>query len=505
MYLKSITLHNFRCFDDLTLELHPRLTVLIAENAGGKTSVLDAIAIALAPLLKAFSSAAQRIGGDDDPLPHFKDTDFRLISPPKGKGSVSWIPAREASLTITTTDGLSWTVARNSTDPSQGHHDDIAVPPSLAALAASQDQLIRDGRDWLLPVVAYYGANRGTFEIPERIRETKVAYDFPTAAFVGALNPQTDFKEILKWFDAAEAAELRAFRDFGQSGDPEVGPEPNPALDCVRGTLSILLGNKYSNPRLNERRKLVVDSNPDSLPQCPDQGDLFPRSPVLQVSQLSQGYQSMLALGMDFARRMATANPGFDPFEQLPDSTFTCHPAIRSFMGQYPPSNINDNVGEPCWAPAIMLIDEIDLHLHPSWQQRVLPDLMRAFPATQFIVTTHSPQVLTTVKRENIRMLAKTPSGKWQARMPDRNPYAHANSVALESVMGGQAYPPSTTLDQLREYQRLVGSDEHDSPRAIELRRILEGEWGQSDPELAVMDITIRKNETLRKLRSQKP
>src|SRR5207253_4688340 len=59
----------------------------------------------------------------------------------------------------------------------------------------------------------------------------------------------------------------------------------------------------------------------------------------------------------------------------------------------------------PLMATAIMLVDEIDLHLHPSWQQRVLGDLLRTFPATQFIVTTHSPQVLTSVDASCIRVL----------------------------------------------------------------------------------------------------
>jgi predicted ATP-binding protein involved in virulence len=487
MHLKSITLHNFRCFDDLSLELHPRLTVLVAENGGGKTTILDAIAIALAPLLKAFSSAAQRIGGEDDPLPSFKDTDFRLVSPPKGKGSVSWIPAREASVSITTTDGLSWTVERSSTDPSQGHQDDIAVPPSIAAFAASQDQLIRDGKEWLLPVVAYYGANRGTFEIPERIRETKVAYDFPTAAFVGALNPQTDFKEILKWFDATEAAELRAIRDTVHTTDPESWPEEHPALGCVRGTLSILLGDKYSNPRLNERRKLVVDSNPDSLPQSQDQGDLFPRSPVLQVSQLSQGYQSMLALGMDFARRMATANPSFESVEQLPDGTFTCPPAIRSFIEKYPPSDKADTtVHQPCWAPAIMLIDEIDLHLHPSWQQRVLPDLMRAFPATQFIVTTHSPQVVSTVPSDCLVIIKE---GK-DFEAPEGTDGAEAQRV-LENVFQVPRRPDTEMARALDQYMRLVDERKWDSPDALELRAKLD-QWSKGqEPRLLEADLQI--------------
>jgi predicted ATP-binding protein involved in virulence len=492
MHLKSITLHNFRCFDDLSLELHPRLTVLVAENGGGKTSILDAIAIAIAPLLKAFSSAAQRIGGEDDPLPQFKDTDFRLVSPPKGKGSVSWIPAREASVSITTTDGLSWTVEKSSTDPSQGHQDDIAVPPSIAAFAASQDQLIRDGKEWLLPVVAYYGANRGTFEIPERIRETKIAYDFPTAAFVGALNPQTDFKEILKWFDATEAAELRAMRDAGNKFDREAGSDEHPALGCVRGTLSILLGDKYSNPRLNERRKLVVDSSPELLPQC-DQDDFFPRSPVIQVSQLSQGYQSMLALGMDFARRMATANPSFDSFVQLPDGARTYHRAIQLFIEKYPPSdNADTTVHNPCWAPAIMLIDEIDLHLHPSWQQRVLLDLMRAFPTTQFIVTTHSPQVLTTVKRENIRIVARYEKGLWRAEKPTEETKGVESSSAMNDVMGVNQIPCVPEAAWRNEYTALIEEGIHDSPEGTSLRDKLVALYGVQHSIILDFDRLIR-------------
>jgi hypothetical protein len=101
-------------------------------------------------------------------------------------------------------------------------------------------------------------------------------------------------------------------------------------------------------------------------------------------------------------------------------------------------------------------------------------------------------------------MLVQKTSDEWEAHIPERNPYAHANSVALETVMGGHAYPPNDTVDMLREYQRLVGNDQHDAPRALELRAALEDEWGKTDPELALMDVTIRKNETLRKLRSQK-
>jgi predicted ATP-binding protein involved in virulence len=81
----------------------------------------------------------------------------------------------------------------------------------------------------------------------------------------------------------------------------------------------------------------------------------------------------MLALVMNLARRMLQANPQREK------------KALES--------------------EAIVLIDEVDLHLHPKWQQRVLIDLMAIFPNTQFIVTTHSPQVLTTIKPEHIILL----------------------------------------------------------------------------------------------------
>jgi predicted ATP-binding protein involved in virulence len=64
------------------------------------------------------------------------------------------------------------------------------------------------------------------------------------------------------------------------------------------------------------------------------------------------------------------------------------------------------------------MIDEVDMHLHPEWQQLVLQALQDAFPLIQFIVTTHSPQVLTTVKRENIRILTQHPDGLWSASVP---------------------------------------------------------------------------------------
>ena len=74
-------------------------------------------------------------------------------------------------------------------------------------------------------------------------------------------------------------------------------------------------------------------------------------------------------------------------------------------------------LGQVCTeTDGIVLIDEVDLHLHPTWQQQILKDLTEIFPKVQFIVTTHAPAVISTVKSENVIMLdageAYEPSGE---------------------------------------------------------------------------------------------
>lgn len=91
---------------------------------------------------------------------------------------------------------------------------------------------------------------------------------------------------------------------------------------------------------------------------------------TLNIMQLSDGYKTLLSLVVDLASRMALANP---------------------------------QMANPLEAPAIVLIDEIDLHLHPEWQRRVAGDLLSTFPNAQFILTTHSPYVVASINNHLMR------------------------------------------------------------------------------------------------------
>ncbi len=123
--------------------------------------------------------------------------------------------------------------------------------------------------------------------------------------------------------------------------------------------------------------------------------------------------------------------------------------------------------------PGIVLIDEVDMHLHPEWQQVVLQNLTQAFPAVQFIVTTHSPQVLTTVARENIRILEQDEFGT-RARMPDFSPLAHESGDALAKIMGTHREPPLPLQDSIRQFEQLVRAGQEQTPQAQALRTTLD-------------------------------
>ena len=191
-----------------------------------------------------------------------------------------------------------------------------------------------------------------------------------------------------------------------------------------------------------------------------------PEDEKLDLEQLSGGYRAVLALTADLAWRMTRGNPHID---------------------------------NPLLSEAIVLIDEVELHLHPSWQQRILDDLMRTFPNTQFIVTTHSPQVLTTVEPEHIVELCLDDDGRIAAGSAVAATFGAEAGDVLASVMGVSERPENRFTETLDRYRRLVGEGEGDSPEGLDLRRRLES-MSPHDPALARADLEIRQRKLFKRM-----
>ena len=171
---------------------------------------------------------------------------------------------------------------------------------------------------------------------------------------------------------------------------------------------------------------------------------LIDRSAVpLPVAQLSDGERGTLSMVLDLTRRLAQANP-----------------------------TMKDPAAE---AEAVVLIDEIELHLHPTWQRRIIKNLTDTFPKCQFIATTHSPQIIGEVEHDQIQIMA---NGEVY---PPTHSYGVDSSRVLEEIM--DAYPRAENIAVLlNEISGTIRDDRYDDAR--ELLHDLSSRLGENDPEV---------------------
>ena len=258
------------------------------------------------------------------------------------------------------------------------------------------------------------------------------------SAFEGNFERTIDYATTLSWFNNLDADEARAMRDSGQKTEI-------PELKAVREALSKALLGQYERPRMQGTPpELIINEKGTDR--------------AYKVSQLSDGYRAMLALVMDLARRMAQAHGAGSPPGESPLNS-----------------------------PAIVLIDEVELHLHPSWQQTVLTTLMEIFPNTQFIVTTHSPQVLTSIPARYIRILS---DGK--AYPVNEQTQGTEASRLLKLIFGVDPRPQNLGIVQaLNDYTKLVYEEQWDTPEAEVLREKLADHYGSDEPKLMELDLHI--------------
>ena len=458
MKLAKIDITYFRCFESLAVKLHPDINVFVGANGAGKSSILDAIAIALYEIVAANGGGgkSQRktqgaallptdIYLDDPSVLDFFSSSKSFVQ--VGAGVTNYYPVED--FTGKTPDGseslLEWTELIEYRPPAMFIYDTSAservselhryVKTLWLEIRKSPQALIP------LPVVAYYRATRRMGGMPELgdIFKLDLARD---KAFVSALDAAANFTAMCQWFYLRENAELRANVN-AQNGDSKEFAD----LRAVRQALKLTIEGL---------ERVYFDGSPPRLMVEIRQFEGSLRS--FELAQLSDGYRNLLALVLDFARRLAQANP---------------------------------NWPNPLEAPGILMIDEIELHLHPRWQQKVIPALRAAFPNTQLIVSTHSPAVLTTVRREHIKLLGA--DHQFEQIPDDVGTYGADNSRVLAEVFGADSRPGNIeTVKKLRAYLQLIEMRQHDTDEATNLRNELESALGTSDPDLLRADLRVK-------------
>ncbi|MEC4814450.1 MAG: AAA family ATPase [Scytonema sp. PMC 1069.18] len=464
MKVKRLTINSFRGIGDLTLDFNTTgPTVLIGVNGVGKSSILDCLAILLSQMTGRIQNSLYSIRSlsEQDVTNGSKETQIEIAVCLKEGEELTWSlsearaedPSSQSAASRLEALKLLADISQqrlqnlqqrpsNSTiqalqvlldEYKQMEADAVSKDPLTEAVDNINSQLTADEKA-NIPLAIYYPVNRAVLDMPLEISDEHLftqrnAYD---QALTGG---RIDFKGFFEWFRNREDLENELRRDNVGYRDTQ--------LEAVRRAVSSL------QPDFSDLR---VERSPLRMTVKKQGRELI-------VNQLSDGEKCLLALVGDLARRLAIANPGKE---------------------------------DPLQGDGVVLIDEIELHLHPKWQREMIPALTRTFPNCQFIVTTHSPQVVSHVKADSIYLLEATADGI-VAEQPESSFGRDTNSI-LEDIMG-VAERPQEIKEGLRDLFILI--DQGNLDRAKQLRQNLADEIGEDDPEFVRADVLIRRKEIL--------
>ena len=440
MHIQKVIIKNFRCFEHLEVNLDPDINIFVGNNGSGKSALLDGIAAAMYPYVRLIQEKVNKEYNYKEESPV-----LQRDLPAKQEGSKR---KTQTDFNILATDFPHWTITYEK-QPTDNDNERIAVdfgyPPyikeefkKLYYAIENQCDIIKNEPKSELSIIAYYKSNRHLTNIGDLENIPNKSFD-RFDALNNAFDSTAKFTDLANWFFVREYEELREGKRQGN-----INFELSD-LKQVRNAISTIIA---PNARVYfsgaTSAKLMVEWTMETGEKR-----------ELLLSQLSAGYRNMLALVMDFARRLAQANPDME---------------------------------NPLAAEAILMIDELDLHLHPTWQQKIIPDLKKVFPNTQIIATTHSPEVVTTVKQNQVKILED-----YQIKECPSPTKGMKSSDIVRYVLGLSDLRPDT--EESRTLTRLFEAiDNGQLEEAKRLRQELQ-HWESFDPDMTRADMQIRKLE----------
>lgn len=318
----------------------------------------------------------------------------------------------------------------------------------LAEIGKQLMDNVRELQSVALPLIAYYGSGR-LWNAHKNMSRKAVLSTSRTMGYEDCTSSASSFTQVQQWMTKATYAVLQQ-----QEMDAYQGYKLADQLKGIQNTVDRMLQNEgWSGFHFSVQHEELAMTHAELG--------------VLPVSMLSDGVRAMVSLVADMAWRCSKLNPQMGSEAQQQTE-------------------------------GIVFIDEVDMHLHPEWQQTVIKSLRAAFPKIQFIVTTHSPQVLSTIRRENIRVIQTQPDGFATAEPPMARTYGEPSGDVLHSVMAVDPQPPVDEKQQLQRLTELVDQGLHEQLEAIELTKTLSATLGEQHPQLQRLQRSIQRQKALK-------
>ena len=423
--IHRLELSNFHQFGRYTLDLDDRMTVLVGDNGSGKSSLLTALSVALGTFFRGFSGVREfQLTGDDARQACHERPGGVLETQRQYPVSVTAYGSVLPNLGIGSGE-IIWTRSVNSSNGKMTYGDAKALDEVSRVCA----QRVEDGDpNLVLPIITSYGTGRLWAKKP---RSFEKKTQFPRQdGYRAALDAEMYSDQMSSWFFTMEVQEAQRMRGL-------VGEGPSPTYVAVRSAMERCFRGITGSSTVSVYYDLTLE---DLVVQYVDENGLAQR---MALHMLSDGYRTTLSMIADIAYRMAVLN-----------------------------SLLGERVLE---TPGVVLIDEVDLHLHPLWQARILDDLLDIFPNVQFVVTTHAPIVIATARRENVRVLRR---GTSEPIPLVEEIYGSDVSRILKTVMDAHDRPREIE-SQFKEFYRCLSDGEF--MKARELLGSIERAIGTSD------------------------
>lgn len=281
----------------------------------------------------------------------------------------------------------------------------------LSAWMRRLNESVRRGVPVDLPLVVYYGIGRA-HQPTEHAALDVTAPRSRLSGYAGALDGRLDPLPFQRWFKTMELAALQEQRTIV-------------LLEVIREAVRQCIEGCETVQHMVSRDEIVLR---------------FADGRVEPFRRLSDGYRLTLAMVADIAWRCVTLNPHLGPA------------ATRETSG-------------------VVLIDELDLNLHPRWQRSIVGDLRRAFPRLQFIVTTHSPFIVQNMKADEVQNLDQDPDVKMDYQASSIEDIAE-EAMGIEGVQRSQRFQDMERAAE--EYYRLLETKPADDEEARRLKARLD-------------------------------
>lgn len=421
MRINDITIEHFRGFEDQSFKFDSKMNVVLGDNTTGKTTLLQAIQIALGAFLQEMTF----LPGGNGYSRNFRPTDHVKVYSESNKG---FIPISEkpciavnAECVIGKYDNdtkkidlsiqpVQWRRTSNKNSKANAKQ----LMDFVSAMETRRRNADIEGTNSLFPLFLSFGATRleKNYKGAEKTkqRETREA-----KAYKCALDEQVDFKGAFDWI-------YRYDKSFSKGGE---FPDTDKAfMDAIKDAIPAIqqISIDKKNSEFTAQIKMAKDHEPYWL----------------TYDMMSAGFRAMINIVAEIAHRCIELN---------------------GFLGI-------DAVKK---TPGIIMIDEVDLYLHPHWQQHILDDLQKAFPEMQFIVTTHSPFIVQSVKSHNVITL----DGKKGDSNPDMR--SIEDIAVTEMNMDSARFPRyNLMVEQAEKYYQLVKSGKENTQEANDVKKALD-------------------------------